>query len=60
MEEEKQVKETRNDMKKIIQKLDELNKEDQDIIDSITQAQECNNDQEIDADQARKDNEEEN
>ncbi|MGZ5491374.1 MAG: hypothetical protein ACXWEW_02725 [Nitrososphaeraceae archaeon] len=60
MEEEKQVKETRNDMKKIIQKLDELDKEDQDIIDSITQAQECNNDQEIDADQARKDNEEEN
>ncbi|MGZ5484726.1 MAG: hypothetical protein ACXWFB_02290 [Nitrososphaeraceae archaeon] len=60
MEEEKQVKGTRNDMKKIIQKLDELDKEDQDIIDSITQAQECNNDQEIDADQARKDNEEEN
>ena len=32
---------------------------DQDNINAITQEEECNNDQEIDADQARKDNEEE-
>lgn len=45
IEEEKQVKERWNDMKKIIQKIDELDKEDQDTIDSITQAQEYNNEQ---------------
>jgi hypothetical protein len=59
MKEEEQVKERWNDRKKIMQKLDELDKEDQDIIDSITQAQECNHDQELDADQARKDKKEE-
>ncbi|MGH9980139.1 MAG: DUF2130 domain-containing protein [Nitrososphaeraceae archaeon] len=59
MEDEKQVKERWSDTKKIIDKLDELDKEDQDIIDSIIQAKECNNDQELDDDQARKDNEEE-
>jgi hypothetical protein len=59
MEDEKQVKERWSDMKKIIDKLDELDKEDQDIIDSIIKAQECNNDQEIDADKARNDNFEE-
>ena len=58
MEEEKQVKERWNDRKKIIQKLDELDKEDQNNIESITQAQECNNDQEIDGDQTRTDDEE--
>lgn len=40
---------------KVIQKLDELDKENQDIIDSITQEEECNNDQELDADQTRND-----
>jgi hypothetical protein len=41
-EEEDRVKKIWNDRKKIIEKLDELDKEDQDIIDSIIQEDEAN------------------
>ncbi len=56
-EEEDRVKKTWNDRKKIIEKLFELDKEDQEIIDSITQ-EDNDNDQGIDGDQTRKDSKE--